>query len=196
MPHTPQMMDPQTPQMDSIEPQTPMPYGEVVNTPGGPTPVTPEPSTPMPHTPGPMDEPSTPAPDGSDADVAAAAAGAAQQQGYKVLIDVVVSLPDMGGRSAVVTDAAFDGMYVDVRLLDTGEEIRLTSRNFTPVQPAIEAGTENLVKVLDGELAGQVGRLKSMDMQQDGAAHGQIEFGQGDVRVLDMAIVAKYQLSR
>lgn len=192
MPQTPQMMDPQTPQMDSMEPQTPMPYGEVVSTPGGPTPVTPEPSTPMPHTPGPIDEPSTPAPDGGDGD---AAAGAAQQQGYKVLIDVVVSLPDMGGRSAVVTDAAFDGMYVDVRLLDTGENIQLTSRNFTPVQPAIEPGTENLVKVLDGELAGQVGRLKSMETQPDGAAHGQIEFGHGDIRVLDMAIVAKYQLA-
>lgn len=191
MPQTPQM-EPQTPQIDSIEPQTPMPYGEVVSTPGGPmaVPVTPEPSTPMPHTPGPMDEPSTPAPDG---DAAAAAAGAAQQQGYRVLIDVVVSLPDMGGRSAVVTNAAFDGMYVDVKLLDTGEEMQLTSRNFTPVQPAIEAGTENLVKVLDGEQAGQVGRLKSMEAQPDGAAHGQIEFLQGDVRVLDMAIVAKYQ---
>jgi transcription elongation factor SPT5 len=188
VPQTPvdQYSMPQTPQM-AMEPQTPLPYGDV-HTPGGPvgvpqTPATPEPSTPMPETPAPMDEPATPAP-GQEGDVAS--------QGYKVLIDVVVSVPDMNGRSAVVTNAAFDGAFVNVSMLDTGEQVVLNGQQFTPVQPAIEEGADNLVKVLDGAFAGRIGRLASMDAR-DGVACGTIDFGGGEVHVLDMEFVAKYR---
>lgn len=185
VPQTPQV-DPQTPQMQ-YEPQTPTPYGEV-NTPGPAvpqTPATPEPSTPMPETPAPMEEPATPAP---NVEVDAPAAS----QGYRVLINVVVSVPNMGGRSAVVNDAAYDGAYVNVRMLDTNEEHTLSGNEFTPVQPGISENEENWVKVLDGALAGRVGRLLQTSVVGQ-VPHGTIDFDNGDVHTLDMAFVAKFQ---
>jgi hypothetical protein len=179
---------PQTPQMNGYEPQTPTPYGDV-NTPGPimvpQTPQTPEPSTPLPDTPGPMmDDPGTPAGpmEGDDQE-------GISGMGYRVLIDVVVSVPDMGGRSAVVLDAAVDGSFVSVRMLDDDLTHQLNGSQFTPVQPRIEEGVENYVKVLDGPLAGRIGKLLSMEQQGTGV----VDFGQGDVHVMDMSFVAKYQ---
>jgi hypothetical protein len=181
---------PQTPQMGVYEPQTPTPYGDV-NTPGPmmvpQTPQTPEPPTPMPDTPGPsMDDPGTPA---GPMDEGQDAAGG---MGYRVLIDVVVSVPDMSGRSAVVLDAAVDGSFVSVRMLDDGLSHQLNGSQFTPVQPRIEEGEDNLVKVLDGPLAGRIGRLMSMDY---GAGTGVVDFDRGDIHDMDMSFVAKYQRS-
>eukprot|EP00173_Palmaria_palmata_P002383 Plantae.Rhodophyta-Palmaria_palmata.ctg2528.p1 GENE.Plantae.Rhodophyta-Palmaria_palmata.ctg2528~~Plantae.Rhodophyta-Palmaria_palmata.ctg2528.p1 ORF type:complete len:407 (+),score=46.95 Plantae.Rhodophyta-Palmaria_palmata.ctg2528:103-1221(+) len=175
MPQTP-LMDPQTPQM---EPQTP--YGEPVSTPGG--------GGVIPQTPGGEPMPTTPGPD----DVAAAPQSAEEValQGYKVLVNVVVSLPEMGDRSAVVTDAAFDGSFINVKLLDNGEDAVLNGQRFTPVQPTAEPGQSNYVKVLDGDHAGRVGTLISME-DHEGVLHGTIDFN-GDMQVLDMSMAAKYQ---
>lgn len=185
MPQTPQI-DPPTPQTQ-FEPQTPTPYVEM-NTPGPAvpqTPATPEPSTPMPETPAPIDEPGTPAPTAETDETGAA-------QGYRVLINVVVSVPDMGGRSAVVVDAAYDGAYVNVRMLDTNDIRTLNGNQFTPVQPGIADNDENWVKVLDGHLAGRVGRLLDTS-HVDQVPHGTIDFGSGEVHDLEMAFVAKFQ---
>jgi hypothetical protein len=113
-----------------------------------------------------------------------------------VLIDVVVSVPNMGGCSAVVLDAAVDGRYVTVRMLDDNAVHQLDGTQFTPVQPRV--GVDSLVKVLDGALASRVGRLMGIDPAHGNGepSHGLIDFGNGDVQSVDLDLMAKYQRSQ
>jgi hypothetical protein len=146
----------------------------------------------MPQTPAPMDDAGQGAYDAENG----YQGQSVEQIGYRVLIDVVVSVPEMGGRSAVVLDAAVDGHYVTVRMQDDGSVHQLNGTQFTPVQPRV--GVDSLVKVLDGPLSGRVGRLAGIDRGAgDGvSSHGRIDFGRGDVQTVDMVLMAKYQQAR
>eukprot|EP00177_Eucheuma_denticulatum_P001499 GFKZ01002685.1.p1 GENE.GFKZ01002685.1~~GFKZ01002685.1.p1 ORF type:complete len:1126 (-),score=187.61 GFKZ01002685.1:798-4175(-) len=175
-------MEPATP-APGFEPRTPAP-GQEPRTPAGVEPGTPmvqEPATP--HTPGVI--PQTPhVPEEEPSEL-----------GYRVLIDVEVLVSSQNRLSAVVTDAAVNGSAITVRMLTgerAGDEFSVPGTDITPVQPRPEVGAvQELVKVLDGPSAGQVGRLESVvDKDQEGL-EGFIRFTTGETATLSMSLVAK-----
>lgn len=195
VPSTPQyggVMEPRTP-ANIVEPNTPAQFGMEPHTPApGAEPHTPapgmEPATPLmhepatPHTPGMV--PQTPLPPEAEA-----------QLGYRVLVDVVVSVRSQANVSAVVVEAAVDGSVVVVRLLDgdlAGTEMTIPGADITPVQPRPDVGEEHeLVKVLDGPRGGRTGRLQIVNQKDDGTLEGFVRFENGEEDMLLMSLVAK-----
>lgn len=164
-------IEPATPMMHSIEPQTPM--------------MT-EPQTP--HTPAMV--PHTPAPPNEEFEDAAS-------MGYKVLVDVNVSVPSENGNTGVVLDADVHGTVLKVKLIsgpNAGNVVKLGGDGITPVQPKSEINPHQLemVKVLDGGHQGRMGRLTRVNVPSDNPneATGIIQFDHGQEELL-LALVAK-----
>lgn len=182
--------EPNTP-APGMEPTTPAPVSYEPQTPGAPheprTPATLEPRTPMPGEPGtphtPAVMPQTPHPQEE----------AQPTLGYKVLIDVEVLVKDENNHPGVVVSASSDGSEILVKMIageKRGETIKVT--NITPVQPRSDAGeVQELVKVLDGEYVGHVGRLINVITGENDSLEGKIKFENGQEVVLQMALVAK-----
>lgn len=200
-PRTPAaIVEPNTPAYAGVEPQTPAPGVEPATPAPGLEPRTPapgleprtpapgvEPSTPLmhdpttPHTPGLM--PQTPRPPEEEA----------AELGYRVLIGVEVLVIAENNFPAVVVSANADGTDIVVRMLggeNKGKEIQ--AADVTPVQPRSDIGEkQELVKVLDGEYVGRVGRLLSVFQGNDDEWEGQIRFTTGEDAKLQMSLVAK-----
>eukprot|EP00178_Gracilaria_changii_P003703 TRINITY_DN1557_c0_g1_i1.p1 TRINITY_DN1557_c0_g1~~TRINITY_DN1557_c0_g1_i1.p1 ORF type:complete len:1057 (+),score=162.65 TRINITY_DN1557_c0_g1_i1:491-3661(+) len=175
-------MEPTTPAPGGAEPRTPAPQYEPR------TPATFEPRTPMvqepsiPHTPAAI--PQTPHPQEEPVQTTL---------GYRVLIDVEVLVREENNSPGVVVDASPDGSEIVVKMINgdkKGERIRVT--DITPVQPRSDAGeTQELVKVLDGEHVGKIGRLLGVLADENDNSEGRIKFQNGKEVVLQMALVAK-----
>ena len=189
-------LEPHTPGPMGMEPQTPAPGLEPATPAPGLEPATPapglEPATPMvepttPHTP---HVPQTPMTDEAVADTG--------EIGYKVLIDVVVSITPENGHSGVVKDASTDGGFVQVQMIDgpkQGQEVTLVGNDITPVQPLtkIDPNALEMVKVLDGAFQGKVGELTAVQ-GNPGDPDGIVRFQSGETQTLSLSLVAKCQV--
>jgi len=196
------IVEPRTP-ANGLEPQTPAPGLEPATPAPGLEPATPapglEPATPAPGlepaTPAPGLEPATPHTPGMP-QTPMNEGPRAEELGYKVLIDVVVSIASEDSNSGVVTDAAADGSYVDVQMLGgnkAGSSIRLQGMEITPVQPRADIlpGDElEWVKVLDGEHQGKKGKLESVQSNTSDP-EGRVKFTDGTTGNLLLSLVAK-----
>ncbi len=190
-------LEPHTPGPMGMEPQTPAPGLEPATPAPGLEPATPapglEPATPMvepttPHTPHVPQTPMTDEPVGESA----------AEIGYKVLIDVVVSIAPEAGHSGVVKDATSDGSYVQVLMIDgpkQGQDVKLVGSDITPVQPLtnIDPSALEMVKVLDGAFQGKVGELTAVQ-GDPGDPDGVVRFQSGEVQTLSLSLVAKCQV--
>ncbi|CAN8072291.1 unnamed protein product [Agarophyton chilense] len=175
-------LEPTTPAPGGAEPRTPAPQFEP-RTPAAFEPRTPmvqEPSTP--HTPAVV--PQTPNPQEG---------AATATLGYRVLIDVEVLVGDEQNNPGVVVDASSNGSEIFVKMISgekRGETLKVT--DITPVQPRSDAGgAQELVKVLDGEHVGKIGRLLGVSPDEHDSSEGKIRFENGQEVVLLMQLVAK-----
>lgn len=204
VPHTPGpfggVAEPRTP-ANIIEPSTPAPLGAEPRTPApGMEPATPAPGM-EPTTPAPGLEPRTPMMEPTTPHTPAVPQTPMVEEdssgslGYKVLIDVVVSVSTENQNSGVVLDAAVDGSYVVVKMIagpKSGQTIRLAGSDITPVQPRSEIIDDDLetVKVLDRQYQGKIGHLTSVRGDENNP-DGVVKFQDGSIGVLSLSLVAK-----
>lgn len=119
--------------------------------------------------------------------------------GYRVLVDVVVSIASDDNHLAVVKDAVVDGSSIHVTMLNGPNKDQSRSvqgTDITPMQPSIEIDEirPELVKVLDGDHKGKIATLiqiKGSEEDPDGI----VRFDSGELGDLSLSLVAKCKLS-
>lgn len=117
-----------------------------------------------------------------------------EKLGYKVLIDVFVSVTSQDGFNGVVRHAATNGTYVDVHMLGgskSGTTIRLPGTDITPVPRAdiLPGGELECVEVLDGAHQCKKGNLQNV-RNDTTDPEGVVRFEDGSVGMLPLSLVA------